>query len=142
VATTIPSPAEQAEAERMWAERDRRVAALNIRQQFASRLEPQTAECAHCGDRRGPLVPEPHQARYQSGAQVLVCKDRCTPADRERHDIDPADPVFASTAAGFPAPATDADYAGTPWAARLADRIADHAAAWAAAHTKTTGGTA
>jgi hypothetical protein len=31
---------------------------------------------------------------------------------------------------------SDDDYAGTEWAAWLAARIADHAAAWADAHTK------
>lgn len=108
----------EAEAERIWAERDRRVAALQERQRFASRPEPQQPECAHCGNRRGKWVPEPHGARYQSGAQVLVCKDLCTPADPERHAIDPEDPVFAAAAVGFRAPATDADYA--EWAARLA----------------------
>jgi hypothetical protein len=62
--------------------------------------------------------------------------------DPDRHDIDRVDSYFASTAASFPTPATDADYANTPWAARLADRMAETQAAWVAAHTKTTGGTA
>jgi len=114
--------------------------ALRIRREFAARIEPQDGpECAHCGDRHGPLVPEPHQARYASGARVLVCEATCTPADRERHDIDPADPVFATSAAAW-VPATDADY-GTEWAAWLADRTAASDTAWAAAHTETTGET-
>jgi hypothetical protein len=138
----VPLEQVAAEAERLWAERDRRIAVLHIRQQFARRVEPQEPECAHCGDRQGPLVPEPHDARYSNWAQVLVCKGRCTAADPDRHDIDRVDTFFASTAASFPAPATDADYAGTPWAARLDARIAETQAAWAAAHTKTAGGTA
>lgn len=97
-------------------------AGLAERQQFASRPEPEFVECVHCGDRRGPWVPEPHGARYSNGSQVLVCKDRCTPADPERHDLDPEDPVFAAAAAGFPAPATDADY--PQWAPVLAAQIA------------------
>lgn len=83
--------------------------AMAERQRYASRPEPLTAECAHCGNRRGPWVPEPHGARYVTGAQVLVCKDLCTPADPERHDLDPEDPVFAAAAAGWPS-ATEKDY--------------------------------
>ena len=103
---------------------ERMAEALRSRREFAARLEPQAAECAHCGDRHGPLVPEPHGARYRNDAVVLVCRDLCTPADPERHDIDPADPVFATSAAAW-APATDADY-GTEWAAWLAARIASN----------------
>lgn len=117
--TTIGSPPRESA---QWDVRPERVSvALAERQRFASRTEPVTAECAHCADQHGPFVPEPHGARYQSGARVLVCKDLCTPADPERHDIDPEDPVFAAAAAGFRAPATDDDYA--KWAAELAARI-------------------
>lgn len=106
-----------------WDVRPEQVAfALAERQRFASRPEPKQAECAHCGDQHGPFVPEPHGARYRNNAQVLVCQDRCTAADPERHDIDPEDPVFAAAAAGFRTSATEADY--PDWPAYIAAQIA------------------
>ncbi|MDI9887315.1 hypothetical protein QMZ92_23825 [Streptomyces sp. HNM0645] len=95
-------------------------AEIRIRHECASRVEPKFVECAHCGSRSGPWVPEPHGARYSNDSQVLVCKDRCTPADPERHAIDPADSAFAAAASTFRRPARDEDY--PEWAAQLAAR--------------------
>lgn len=121
------------------------MAALVERQRYATRPEPRLPECAHCGSQHGPWVPEPHNARYSNDAQVLVCKDRCTPADPERHDLDPADGHFATAASGFRKPATDDD-ASPEWRAQLAARAAEcrktRAARLAAQTNTTAGGTA
>lgn len=130
MAITTPAPAAQLAAD---------VAALAERQRYANRRDPGRFECAHCGDRRGPLVPEPHGARYANSAQVLVCQNRCTPADADRHSIDFDDAAFAAAADRFAKPATES---GDPaWDAWLQQRIAEHDAAWDAHHPKPTGGT-
>ncbi|TFI30089.1 hypothetical protein [Streptomyces sp. 4R-3d] len=65
---------------------------------------PKFSECVHCGDRRGAWVPDPSGARWPNGAQVLVCADRCTAADPDRHALDlDADTRFAQLAANYTA---------------------------------------
>ncbi|WP_030917488.1 hypothetical protein [Streptomyces sp. NRRL B-24720] len=91
---------------------------------IAARPEPLRPECLHCGDQHGPWVPEPSGARYRSGAQVLVCQGRCTPADPDRHSIDPADSTFALLVRTHPdAPVSTSD-TYPEWSAALADLIA------------------
>lgn len=80
----------------------RLTAEIAITRRAAHRVEPMLPECFHCGDRRGPWVPDPSGARWPSGAQVMECQDRCTAADEDRHALDTTtDLAFARLAANW-----------------------------------------
>jgi hypothetical protein len=75
---------------------------IRVEAHVASLPEPQFPECLPCGNRKGPLVPDPSGARWPSGAQVFECAGWCTAADPDRHALDSAtDRAFAALAANW-----------------------------------------
>jgi hypothetical protein len=89
-------------------------------------------------------IPNPAPAVSDADSAALVLREAIA-HEAELHDDREvsalASSLYLVTHPDVPV-STDDDYAGTPWAAQLDARIAETQAAWAAAHTKTTGGTA